>query len=1297
MRHNKCKSLSRKVSFSPMLIPLALLVAPSSAVAASVPLVTATHLPSISPEAVDWPFAPQVTGFRVVQDGRLAAQQTFAQIGYDEKNLYVRYRCPVSDTSKLSGETRGRDGSVWQDDAVELFLDPDQTRAHFYHLIVNCRGSQYDSHDGDPSWNGDWTVVADVSPAKSGWSCTLTIPFAALGRLTPKPGEKWGINFCSESTFTGEAGGWSYTEHKFEQPALFGVVVFQPDAPAIKLNGLQNLVVGPGNVVISVVLRAATQLTLTGKIGNSEHTLVNQSSPVALPQGGEQYVEFKFEAKQPGQFVAEFRAVAADGTTLFATETPLTVRPPVLLSLKKFLFEGLLETTVDATVLPQPEAGLKAEVTVIGPDGSQLDRQSLPTLRGKKGVVNLHLKDAIGNITVRATVLNAAGETVSTGETTVERPPMPAWFNTTAGMTDKVLPPFEPIRVKGDRARIWGRELDFKGQLLPASIVSQGKELLAAPISVMVRTQGKSASLHLPGRTWDKSQVSVSRAAEENLSGLHCRGKATLDYDGCMKVAVELLPSKATTVDGFSLDIPLRPDVAKYLHACSVNWSDTQSHAIPSAGWKSKFMPYLWVGDEDRGLAWFAESNEGFSLSDPNATLEIVPQADRTLLRINVITQPTQIEKPLKLVFGLQPTPVKPVPAKKPHVWHGAYFGIESGSVKKAAALLVPAAGNIDMRKGTLEIVATVDFDPAEAARDLKNQTLFHLRQPNGDQVCLFYDYVGQGMWFYLGIGEGYPQKYPVHITANNLGWKKGETHHIALTWGPKTVMFLDGKQAVVSAPNDGWMSAPLKDEKMAFGTDIENDQAGWVLHAVRISSDPLAAEEIAANAELVRDKGAQAKLPLADDTLVLLHPRSDGTKQTSQIQTPKPDKLTSGAAQLFGGAELRPDGVHFNSSIAYTPLDVLKEKGVDVIVFHDRWTNHFGYPKTIWGDKLKSLVKGCHDRGIKLLLYFGYGLGNLTPEMQLYHDEWTVWPLIPWYGGIPERNFDAGCNRTPLTQFLLDGIDKLTDEYDIDGVYLDGTTEPFGCINNHHGCGYLSEGTWRRTNPFWANRDFIRRMCTIFRQKRKEAIVDVHMSANLTIPTLAFCDSYWDGEQFNGYLQGQKDPRALLPLDGFRAEFMGRQFGLRSEFLVNEGHPFTSDEALSVTLLHNVLVRATGFGEKLDKLSAIWKAQDEFGVAKSEFLPYWSNQNLVQAKPDNVYVSAYRRAGVGLLLVVSNLGKDSVDASISLQLQKLGLSPGRVQATDAIAKQPLNLTAGTLDLKLAPMQWRMVVIRKMK
>ena len=1253
-------------------------------------LVTAPQFPGDG--APKWELAAaQVTGFRLVSTGAIAAQSSSAEVCYDAQALHVRFICELSSAREPVGEARERDGAVWQDDAVELLLDPGRTKSHFYHFIANCRGAQYDSRDGDTAWNGDWTAAATVAPDKSAWTCTLRFPFATLGRETPAPGEQWGVNFCADSAADKEYRSWAYTPDKFEQPALFGALAFQPDAPAVRLNGLTNTAVGPQTISLGVASPHAFAAKLKAKVSNAERTLLDQELPADRPQGGQQPVSFSFEAAEPGQYTAELQATTADGILVYATEAPLMIRTPAMLSLRPFFFAGVVEATLDCALLEPPGEKMHAELIAVNAQNVPTGRARLDSLPGRKGVANLDLQDAQGVIRILAEVFDDTGTRIATAEAKLERAPKPGWVETKAGLTDQVLAPFEPIRVRGEVAEIWGRKLDYRGQLLPVSVVSQGRELLADPIRFVLRSGGRTQPLPLPARAGGATPLAASRTSEETIGDLLVKSEETLEYDGCIKISLELTPRRALALDDLTFEIPLRAEVAKYLHTCRADWANAQSHAIPGDGWKCKFMPYLWVGDEDRGLAWFTETDELFRNQDPNAVLEIAPEGQRTVVRVHIIDTPAELKEPLKFVFGLQPTPVKPVPAKKPRVWHGAYFGMESEVRSQSGSLQYPAAGNLDLRQGALEIVATLDFDPAEVAREKKNQTLFHLRQPNNDQVFLFYDYDAAGMWFYLGLGPGYPQQYPVHITTNNLGWKKGETHHIALNWADRTTLYLDGKEAVVSAPHDGWMARPLTDERMAFGSDIEGDGSGWVIHAVRVCSAPLPAEQIAADAAATREKGGLARLPDSAETLVLHHPRAQGATGTLNV----PEKLAVGQPTLGGVARAELSGVRGGGSAHLTALDELKEHGVNVVVYHDTWTNYYGYPSTIYGDKLRSLVKGCHDRGIKLIVYFGYGLAGVTPEMQLYHDEWTVWPLIPWSGGTPERTFDAGCNQSQLPQFLLDGISHLVDDYDLDGVYLDGTTEPFGCINHYHGCGYERGGQWHPTYPIWANRDFIRRMVTTFREKRKDALIDVHMSANLTIPTLAFVDSYWDGEQFEGYLHGQKDPRGLLPLDSFRAEFMGRQFGLRPEFLVYEGRPFTTDEALSVTLLHNVLVRATGLGDKLAELSAIWKAQDEFGIEQAEFLPYWSSGDWIGASPEGVYASAYRRDKAGLLLVVSNLGKAEAQATVSLRADELRITDRPAEAFDAITHAPVPLgrdgETWSVSVPLGPMAWKLI------
>ena len=1256
------------------------------------PLVSAPLLTIAPVETADWACAPVVSGLRLTKTGQLATGQAEVAVAYTADGLHVCFHCPLPPGVEPRGEVRDRDGSVWSDDAVELFLDPDKTGGRSFQFIANCRGSRYDGRDGDASWNGEWSAQSRIAPDGHSWTCHITVPFATLGRQGPAAGEAWGANFCSDSVAWGEHSAWAHTPGRYDQPGLFGTLRFEPQAPGIGVEGVRDRALGAGRLSVAFAPAVDGTVALTARLAAGDTAVLDDKRQVPLRRGHPQTVALDFVAGEPGPHVLDLAVTDAGGQALYATHVPMGIYPPVRLSLRSFPTPGLVQATVDARLLLHDSRPASAVLSAAGPEGEALGEPLTIGLEGARGAADVDVSAVTGTVTVTAAVVDADGNELGVGEATVSRPPLRQWPRAAAIDTNRVLRPFQPMHTEGDSAEIWGRRLTYRGRLLPASITCLAEELLAAPIRFRLRTGEGPATVQVPGATRRAGEQAVVREGGMTVRGVAFSGTQTLEYDGCIKIELAITPQRPVDVEELSLEIPLRPEVARYLHTCRADWANSRSQAIPAEGWESKFMPFLWVGDEDRGLAWFCESDEAFQLADRAGALQIAPGARETVLRVRIIDTRTRLSEPLKLAFGLQPTPVKPVPPRKARIWHGAGYGMQDKVVSGGGYLALPAKGNIDLRRGTLETIVTLDFDPEEVARTKTNQTLLHLAQPNGDQVYLFWDHPARGIWFYLGLGKGYPQTYPIHLTTQNLGWKKGETHHVAVTWGETTVLYLDGKRVAESKPYDGWMTGPLEREQMAFGADTGADVAGWLIHAVQIASTPADATRIAATAEEVAAAGPATRLRPTSDSLVLYHPGAPNESATLPAIEP-PDRTANGEFSLQGGAMVGPNGVRTAAGKANTLLDALKDNGVEVIVYHQSWTDDYGYPDTTHREELRALVEACHQRGLKLLLYFGYGLGNLTPEMQTYHDEWTVWPFIFWGTGHPERQqFDAGCNRSLLPEFLLDGISRLLDDYAIDGVYLDGTTEPFGCTNHYHGCGYQRDGQWKPTYPIWHTREFMRRLAALFQSKRADYLIDVHMSANLTIPTLAFCDSYWDGEQFEMYTHGQKDPRALLPLDTFRAEFMGRQWGLGAEFLVYEGRPFTLDEGLAVTLLHDVLVRPTGVGPRADLIYSIWKARDDFGVQDAEFLPYWSNGDMVAATPERVYVSAHRRDDRGLFLVVSNLGGEAVQAQVVL---KPGLADprwGDLKCTDALTAEPVALEDGkTLTTDLGPMGWRLV------
>jgi len=126
-------------------------------------------------------------------------------------------------------------------------------------------------------------------------------------------------------------------------------------------------------------------------------------------------------------------------------------------------------------------------------------------------------------------------------------------------------------------------------------------------------------------------------------------------------------------------------------------------------------------------------------------------------------------------------------------------------------------------------------------------------------------------------------------------------------------------------------------------------------------------------------------------------------------------------------------------------------------------------------------------------------------------------------------------------------------------------------------------------------------------------------MSASLTESTLSFCDSIWDGEQFD--VHSAKD-KFEVPLDAFRSEFMGWAHGLDAQFLCYQGQPFTLNEAIALAWVHGVEVRPLGL-DQARVMGVIWQAMDRFGAPRAKWQPYWHGSG-VTAKEDSVKASAW-------------------------------------------------------------------------
>jgi hypothetical protein len=371
--------------------------------------------------------------------------------------------------------------------------------------------------------------------------------------------------------------------------------------------------------------------------------------------------------------------------------------------------------------------------------------------------------------------------------------------------------------------------------------------------------------------------------------------------------------------------------------------------------------------------------------------------------------------------------------------------------------------------------------------------------------------------------------------------------------------------------------------------------------------------------------------------------------------------------------------------------LDTLRDDGVKTVVIHDSWTKYFGQMVPADAEQFRDLIRACHARGMRLLVYVGYGVARTAPELHGKHDLWSTTPLIPWDPSYkPEtRGFDATCPNGPWADWLVSGAEKLFSDYDLDGLYFDGTSEAWRCNNQSHGCGWKdAQGNVHTMFPILAARQLMRRMAKTVRRHKPDAILDVHMSSNLTLPTLSFCDSLWNGEQFEGHTAAEK---FQVPLHFFRTEFMGYAHGMDMEFLCYENRPFTFDEAIALAWLHGIEVRP--YPKTLSHVTPLWRAMDQFGVPKAKWQPYWANSG-VKCDTEAAKASAWTRRGKALVFV-SHLERTNRTVRVKFDQSRLGLS-GRVAVKDAISGAELmngtNATDG-VDLRFDGMGWRLLEV----
>ena len=271
-------------------------------------------------------------------------------------------------------------------------------------------------------------------------------------------------------------------------------------------------------------------------------------------------------------------------------------------------------------------------------------------------------------------------------------------------------------------------------------------------------------------------------------------------------------------------------------------------------------------------------------------------------------------------------------------------------------------------------------------------------------------------------------------------------------------------------------------------------------------------------------------------------------------------------------------------------------------------------------------------------------------------------------------------CQASNHRLWLLDRAEKAFNELKLDGIYLDGTAYPGFCANLSHGCGYVDSTGTHATVPILKIRELMKQLHLLCRATGRPTCITAHMSGLICLPAISFADVYLDGE----HIAREWPESDAYGLVGFRAEELGRQFGIPSVYLtmIADGADRNSTYAAIHGMSH-INVGETG--------SRFWKATEDFGTANATWVPFWEDGRPITTDAD-LKISTYVRKPGGALSVIGNLTYAPITASIRIDRAALGLSSSPT-ANDLAAGTALPVADDAFTVTIGPGKYALVRI----
>lgn len=631
-------------------------------------------IPSITAPVINGKFIPEqwkdatsLTGWADRILGVANKDKTSIKVGYDKNNLYVLFLYPIPKKflanrtlyvgSPLKITTTKPDGNVFNDDYVGIYLSPAGSN-DIYFFGVNGANAKLDEKNGNASWNGNWTVRQSYNDKY--WIVEFAIPFSNFGK---GPEGTWGINFAHGIKQLADMDGiWTYQPAK-ETP--LSSAIFSEQKVAANITSIGDLNDGI--------------LSLKGNITNNGEKPFKGTSEIQIKEDkkilfGPEKTDLIIQPGKEKQFTGNFDISKAYYGGLIINvksnkgNTLLSYRLPFVYS-RKF--------NTQSEYMPTPE--ILREIVDLG-SSSTLKKTS----GGKIEVLSLNNKILLTKKIKRFNQIREGfdfntknlpagkyevltkvqiGGTFLSEKNSFEKKSSPVWLNNRLGYTNgKVPKPWTALKLRGRKVSCLLRQYTFGSAAgLPSQINILGKNILAGPVRIIIKTGGKTIIVtHGSFSVTKTKETHISFTSSSTVGNLDITGHDWIEFDGFVWNRIKISPSltSSSKIDSLVIEFPIKKKYATlWWPANYVRILNLHSPAKPNF---SDPVNDMRIGSPDRGIQFYWQDLRNWHFVHGKGE-ELIPGKNTYIVRYNLLSYPTKITKPLEFSFGYMALPSRPL------------------------------------------------------------------------------------------------------------------------------------------------------------------------------------------------------------------------------------------------------------------------------------------------------------------------------------------------------------------------------------------------------------------------------------------------------------------------------------------------------------------------------------------------------------------------------------------------------------------------------------------------------------